>query len=206
MDNIRGYEIRNKRDLSHWQPLIEEWMLAIERYCRISEGDAPYWYNERANIGVLSGAAWRCGRIALEEFQYEKEKKNGSKPGRADLWISFEKGSQTDEELIEAKFKEISLQSLSPIEIAETQLKKALSDAKETKGKDDIRSIGVSFLYLNILKKKANNLPNIITEFIDEIKKSNYELMAWTFPVEMQVPDSERNYISPGVIMMASVV
>ena len=206
MENIRGYTIKDKKNLSHWAPLVEEWMLAIERYCRIDKGDAPYWYNERANIGVLSGAAWRCGRITLEEFQYEKEKEDGAVQGRADLWIGFEKGSSSDEEIIEAKFRELSLQSQSPIEIAEKQLSDALVDAEVTRGKDDIRSIGVSFLWITVLKKKADNLSDLILNFIEKIKGTTFGLMAWSFPVEMQKSDPESNYLSPGIIMMASAL
>ena len=54
----RGYVIKNRKGLKHWEPLLEEWLLCIERYCRIWKGgDAPYIHKERANIGLLSAAA-----------------------------------------------------------------------------------------------------------------------------------------------------
>ncbi len=60
----RGCSVKHKK-LNHFKLLLEEWSLLIERYCRISEGDAPYWYTERANIGLIAGAAWRCGWLSL---------------------------------------------------------------------------------------------------------------------------------------------
>jgi hypothetical protein len=32
------------------------------------EGDVPWWYNERASLSVLSGAVWRSGGEAFEEY------------------------------------------------------------------------------------------------------------------------------------------
>ena len=96
--------------------------------------------------------------------------------------------------------------SRSPVRIAEAQLDLALINAEETKGNDDIRSIGVSFLYLHILKKKSKNLSDEILDFLKKVQKSKFGLMAWTFPVEMQKPEPEQNYVSPGVIMMASAI
>ena len=117
-DTISDFVIKNKRQFGHWATTLEEWHLAIERYCRITEGaDNPYWYNERANIGILAGAAWRSGKIALEEFQMQKivftengtleESPKKEKSGRCDLWISD--GNKS--EFIEAKFKWINMVS-----------------------------------------------------------------------------------------------
>lgn len=117
METLANYIIKNKRNLGHWDALMEEWILSIERFSRITDGDVPYWYNERANIGVLAAAAWRCGRIALEEFQYEKidvssdeetdETAQNKWNGRCDLWISNDRTA----EIVEAKFKWLNMRS-----------------------------------------------------------------------------------------------
>ena len=91
---ISGHIIPNKR-LSDWENIIEEWALLIDRYCRITKDDAPYWYTERANIGVLAGACWRAGYVALEEFQFQKGYSNKPKwSGRADLWCENERSRE----------------------------------------------------------------------------------------------------------------
>ena len=77
MQTIRGYKIINRKSMQHWASLLEEWLLVNERYCRVMKGeDAPFIYNERAHVGLLAGAAWRCGRISLEEFQCKKGLRN----------------------------------------------------------------------------------------------------------------------------------
>ena len=36
-ETIRGYHLKGKKGLNHWDALLEEWLLpAHERYCRIT--------------------------------------------------------------------------------------------------------------------------------------------------------------------------
>jgi hypothetical protein len=99
----RGYVIKNRKGLKHWEPLLEEWLLCIERYCRIWKGgDAPYIHKERANIGLLSAAAWRCGWIALEEFRHEKGGRSGIRiadDAHADVYTDGEPALARDREV-----------------------------------------------------------------------------------------------------------
>lgn len=107
-ETIRGYHLKGRKGLNHWDALLEEWLLAHERYCRIYKDNPAYWYTERPNVSILNAAAWQCGRIALQEFKTEK-KVRGEEPwvGRGDLWIRTD--SVGKEEFIEAKHKFVSL-------------------------------------------------------------------------------------------------
>lgn len=215
METFADYLIKNKRQLGHWDALLEEWLLCIERFSRITEGDVPYWYNERANIGVLAGAAWRCGRIALEEFQYEKidvslsgetdEDIQKNWAGRCDLWISSERA----EELIEAKFRWINMRSDKMIDIAQRVLDDAVRDATNTKGLDDIKAIGVAFLPVYTKANKLNLQDNelihlLINETINNACKIKADAIAWCFPKRLRqhVAQKHDNYL-PGVIVLA---
>jgi hypothetical protein len=82
--------------------LLDEWLACIEYYCALWDGhnDAPYWYNERANISVLNGAAWKMGAAALEESETIKRFTAGPRKGRTDLHITWPNG---DDCVIEAK-------------------------------------------------------------------------------------------------------
>ncbi|MBM4275294.1 MAG: hypothetical protein FJ134_12665 [Deltaproteobacteria bacterium] len=72
MKTIKGFQINNT-ELNHWEKLFKQWQSLIERYCKImEEDDAPFYHTERANIGVLAGAAWKTGWLALEEFIFRK--------------------------------------------------------------------------------------------------------------------------------------
>jgi hypothetical protein len=219
MSSIAGYTVKNKKHLGHWEALMEEWMLCIERYSRTSDGDVPYWHNERANVGVLAGAAWRCGRIALEEFQYEKidvsadeKTDNSTTPeqrkwnGRCDLWIATEK----TEEVIEAKFKWLNLLSDKLDEQASTCLDAALKDAANTQGGDDLRAIGVAFLPIYAKASKVGD-PTALTAQINaalpRFEKLPADLVAWSFPKRLRnhVGEAYNNYL-PGVLLLAKAV
>lgn len=215
METIANYLIKNKKNLGHWDSLLEEWILSIERFSRITNGDVPYWYNERANVGVLAAAAWRCGRIALEEFQHEKidvssneetDETNQEKwMGRCDLWISNDRS----EELIEAKFKWLNLLSERIDEISTDCLGAAVKNAYDTRGNGEIRAIGVAFLPVYAKANKVGNvesLENIIAKNIIGTQKLSTDLVAWCFPKRLRNHIGERynNYL-PGVIMLAKV-
>lgn len=91
--------VRVRQDLRGLRPLLEAWTDVLDSYCR-AHGfeDNPWFYNERATLSTLAGAAWRLnGWTALEEFA---TKKWGGRPkeggvesgalrrGRCDLHVS----------------------------------------------------------------------------------------------------------------------
>ena len=205
LTTFAGYRIKGHRSLSHWEPLLEEWLLATERYCRVMEGeDAPYFYNERANIGVLAGAAWRCGRIALEEFQHLKGFRNHPKTkGRADLYIAWDKG----EELVEAKLRwlRLDLKSQKQIELSEMLLASARADARKARGNDSwISCIALAFLPCWLSVAKRNDLSENIEKTVRSFQMSKLAAVAWSFPNHSRDIESDQtgNCI-PGIIMIA---
>jgi hypothetical protein len=76
--------------------LLESWIKVVKRYCDFHETDNCWWYNERASLSTLAGAAWAIkGGIALEEFSTAKRAEafeagvegGGLRNGRCDLYI-----------------------------------------------------------------------------------------------------------------------
>lgn len=76
--------------------LLESWVDTVKRYTSMFE-DNPWWYNERATLSTLAGAAWSLdGWIALEEYSTVKKSRSTKtvidsgalKKGRCDLYIS----------------------------------------------------------------------------------------------------------------------
>ncbi|MBG0847374.1 hypothetical protein H3222_19405 [Pseudomonas chengduensis] len=56
--------------------LLKSWVEMVERYCTQHENqDNPWWYNERASLSTLAGAAWSSGWSALEEYSSVKRQK-----------------------------------------------------------------------------------------------------------------------------------
>lgn len=203
--SISGYQVKNRKGMLHWEPLLEEWLLINERYCRVMNGqDAPFLYNERAHVGLLAGAAWRCGRISLEEFQYEKGFVNKPKwSGRADLYMA----SEDTEELVEAKFRWLSLKPDNLQRLALETLNEGLRDVRQTKGKDDgMTGIGVAFLsfYRPVGDGNQAELEKQINESISSLCQLPCHAIAWSFPSHYRHIESSDRYFTPGVIMLAS--
>ena len=80
--------------------LLKAWVNAVERYSALFENDNCWWYNERASLSTLAGAAWTLeGWIALEEFSTRKRRtaptdgvESGElRSGRCDLYVSSKK-------------------------------------------------------------------------------------------------------------------
>ena len=199
---LRGYEIKNRKGLKHWDALLEEWLLCIERYCRVAAGDdAPFIYTERANIGLLAGAAWRCGWVALEEFQYQKGFKNKPKwDGRADLYLA----TDHTEDMIEAKFSWLSLRSPTRApKRTVSVLARAIKAAKLTRGANtNLRCIAVAFLPVWLPSSRSDVLEKRIEETIAELGAAEYHAIAWCFPKEYRRIENFYGNYTPGVIMV----
>lgn len=211
---IKGKSIRDKKrnSLKHWDILLNRWQKAVDDYCKIADGDAPYWYNERANVSVLAGAAWGCGWAALEEFQYEKteidesERKRKVKKntwnGRCDLFLC----NKTDSELVEAKFKWLSLMSNDLVSGIERVLSAATKDASSTKGDSSDRAIGVAFISLYIKSKHVNDVEQRINDAIRMFPEVDADCFSWCFPkVHRHSKQGEYENILPGIVMFAKV-
>ena len=59
---MQGMIISNPK-LEFLRPLLERWFDCIDRYNAVrGDNDTPYWYDEKANLGLLSAAAWMAAR------------------------------------------------------------------------------------------------------------------------------------------------
>ncbi len=76
--------------------LLESWTNVVKRYCDFHKKDNCWWYNERASLSTLAGAAWAIkGGVALEEFSTAKRAEafeagvegGGLRNGRCDLYV-----------------------------------------------------------------------------------------------------------------------
>ncbi|WNZ83155.1 MULTISPECIES: hypothetical protein [unclassified Pseudomonas] len=81
--------------------LLDAWLAAVERYSKVFTEDNCWWYNERATLSTLAGAAWSLdGWVAIEEFNTSKRGNHlkgvdsgALRRGRCDLVISSPKTS-----------------------------------------------------------------------------------------------------------------
>lgn len=192
----QGYKIKGKK-LAHWKSILEEWLSLINRYCANIEDDAPYFYSERPNIGILSAAAWKAGFIALEEFAFPKRAKTRS---RCDLWIC-KMDPPYKEDLIEAK-------QAWGIGNADSTMLKAITDVRKINRKEYYNRIGLIFLTQGIHKKYEQEMDNKIQELIKTSKDMDYDALSWVFPKNKRTLSGGgqyKNIYYPGVILLAKV-
>ena len=211
-ETIRGYHLKGRKGLNHWDALLEEWLLAHERYCRIMKGcddPAAYWYTEIPNVSILGAAAWRCGRIALQEYKAVKKVGNeGSWVGRGDMWICTDTDGK--EEFIEAKHIFISLSADEELPTIKTSMKEATKAAKETKrGQNAGTALAVVFASAFAPKSaidennKIDEIDQLIKGFCERIKSSaDYDALAWCFPKETRDLQHDKGRYYPGIAML----
>ena len=199
---VHGVKANN--ELNHWIPMCHSWAFNIERYARLTiEGDAPYDNNERANVGLLAGAAWSCGNVALEEFQTTKGIGTDEKNGRIDLWLCDE---NTQEEYVEAKFKRMSVNG-DFVKNISSVLKAATDDAMVSKGDQDIDGIGVAFIVFYLKAQKVNEILEKMDEVLSTtISNVDHDLISWCFPEKDLKHVFEDGYTVPGIVMIAKKV
>lgn len=202
-------------DHPHWEVLLVEWMAMMQKYHLVSK-DLPYWHNERANVGILAAAAWRCGYVALEEYAEMKRNKKSEtdadeerdRLGRIDLWIG--RPGDTDGEQIEAKLRWINISKLSTIKSKlQAGLKDAVDDARRSKtGRGT--TLGLTFFvpFFDVDEmNSSNNMDRRLQDLIDGVGEVTASVKAWYFPEkfrEMHVTANGQFY--PGVILLAKRV
>lgn len=185
------------------RPVLKCWFKYIQAYIDAFKGeDLPYWYNERANVGVLASAAWNAEFVALEEYQIDKKSKDGKlRKGRNDLYICH-----GDEQgiCIEAKVLFHSIKTDYKEKI-ESKLKEALDDAGQIYcDSDDNRKVGAVFVCPYCKSSESGNIDSEINKFISVIEGIEAPVKCWVFPVEAKNSQSihkiPRSYL--GVVLL----
>lgn len=206
MEISRGYSIRGKSKgkLRHWSALLEKWSQGIDRYIDLTDGDIPYWYKERANVSFLAGAAWQCGWVAMQEFERDKQKPKGRHKtwkGRCDLYLCSESGDN----FVEAKYKWLSLNSRNLLSNIDKVLGEAVSDAHDSKCRQDISAVGVAFIPLYAQSKHRDEIGSLLEEIISQVNMTQADAWAWCFPDTMRQEVNDIDYLNPGIIMLAKL-
>lgn len=192
-----GVKIYNSK-LSHYRDLLEEWIACTNDYIGVWDGkDLPYWYNERANVSVLAGAAWRSGYTALEEFQAKKKASEvDEKTGRNDLYIT----NRQHAAYIEAKvvFPDIQKYASATAE----RLNLAVNDAHIIiDSAEDTIKIGAVFVAPHNKVHPASH--EKIDSFINSISLIDCDAVAWcSHPLaQSQISHDERYYPVIAVVL-----
>jgi hypothetical protein len=132
-----------------WVEVLRCWAALHRRYHEQTRTDLGWWYSERPNLSVLTGAVWTSGGSALEEYKNQKWHGDAQYAGRADLWVVLKGKGHS----IEAKHLEASLTGGVREEPIAAALAEARDDARKVDEDPDHR-VGLVFVtpYLPIPK------------------------------------------------------
>lgn len=146
--NTNQFEMRIHNQRIAWVgPIIEQWGLIHKNFLEQEQYNyCLYWYNERANVSVFSGAVWKSGGVALEEYSSQKGNIDNTVNGRVDLYFS----KQTERAIAEAKMEWLYFGERARSDLKEkinSVVEKAKNDIKESLGPSNYNlGVGLSFI------------------------------------------------------------
>jgi hypothetical protein len=201
---LQGYGIKGFPN--GFAKILTSWFKVIHDYARRSDGDAIYWYNERANVGAFASALSRNNCPVLEEFVCQKVWKTDKWPGRADISF-YQQGVWY---LAEAKNKWKVLSDRTTSIDTKKYLDESCNDARAAwQGIQDCVPFGMTFVVPWIRPENQGNIQIYMDALIDGIKKDTYcDFWAYCAPGKfrnLRAPDRKRNY-HPMVLVLGKKV
>jgi len=194
---------RTEKFRHHFEDILLEWVkLVVDFSNKYDSEDSLYWYNERATLSSLAGAMWRNDCFVLEELSIDKFSNRGEEwPGRADMWLLI----GNTEYIIESKQVWVSLSKRASATHKKiiTSLKDARKDAVNAKWNGS-KALGMTFVTPRIPPSEVKYKEQYVAKFQRELKKFDYDFMAYAFPNEARVL-STGGYSYPGVALLARV-
>ena len=181
-------------------PVLNEWISVVTRVTKAwRRKDVPFWYNERAQVGLFAGAVWLQGGLALEEYTSTKR---GS-AGRCDLWFEMKRNSF----IAEAKFTRCPVNTDSDVRPFLTgQFKKAKDDARRNKvwGKNEHR---IALLFVAVEVSADAKIEPSLTKWRRQFETVEADGRAWVFPtVNREFRSGKEGNFYPGCGVLVAKV
>jgi len=169
--------------------------------------DAPWWYNERASVSLLAGAAWLADGRAFEEFAIKKGRTRSRRKGRGDLW--FKVHSNPHYFIVEAKQIYPSVRARKLLPSILKALGEACHEAKEIDEEGMSRSHRIGLVFVVPYVRRLQEVDPRVDDFLEMTKRERKGdlkdcAMAWVFRRPNQgIPyDDEEKCFYPGVLML----
>jgi len=174
---------------TEFEDILWEWCGIHERYGRLSKwNDVGWWYNERASVGMLAGAAGRAGAITLEEY-FTDPAQTGNRPRkykyvRQDLYLRVG----------QAEFVGEAKQLWMPLPNDSARLRRNLlqcidAAVKDTRAKASFGAsrLGVVFAVPYLKACSAKEYNKAICGWFEVIRKVRGCAIAWVLPSEARM-------------------
>jgi hypothetical protein len=185
--------MRYCRELSCLRPVLQKWIdlntNLAKRWHR--QGEVPWWYNERALLGLFSNAVWLSKGVSLEEYSDSKREisrrvykrghlTGGSFTGRADLYFETSTGCKFRAEAKRCWLAASRLESQRP-KLRE-YFKDVGHDIKQARREKGVRRIAIVFATPYISFAKTTSLEKNVKWAVKQVKDVQSDAVAWAFP------------------------
>ncbi|MCO7521822.1 MULTISPECIES: hypothetical protein [unclassified Pseudomonas] len=188
---MQGLIINNPR-LEFLRPALERWVDCIDRFNQFQgDSEAPYWHGAAANTGLLAAAAWQAELVALEQYTSKKQRDEGEREGRGDLFI----GNAEDSIHLHA--------SQRWPRIARLDLAAALQEsANQAKAIAYASQLKAGALFVTPWKAAQHASPEELQDLVDDLQKHTACAIAWYFPYAYRKLHNELGQYFPGVALL----
>ncbi|CAI8759437.1 DUF1738 domain-containing protein [Pseudomonas sp. IT-232MI5] len=188
---MQGMIISNPR-LEFLRPVLERWFDCIDRYNAVrGDSDTPYWHDEKANLGLLSAAAWMAELVTLNGTATRKQNEEGERNARADLFLA---GAE-DRAFIQATQRWPKVTNLNLTQA----LLDITNDAKRISYASDLK---LGCLFVAPQKAQHSASPEELQDMVDDLQKEHTCAVAWYFPYAYRKLRSEAGNYHPGIAVL----
>ncbi|SDS17946.1 hypothetical protein [Pseudomonas prosekii] len=188
---MQGMIISNPK-LEFLRPLLERWFDCIDRYNAVrGDNDAPYWFDENANRGLLSAAAWMAEMVTLQQTPTRKQTEDGDRNGRADLMIA------TSDERVWLQTSQ-RWPKVNGLNLTQA-LADITSDARRISYASDLK---LGCLFVTPHKPQQSATPEELQDMLDDLQKEHTCAVAWYFPYAYRKLRNEGGHYHPGIAVL----
>ncbi|PMU07821.1 MULTISPECIES: hypothetical protein [unclassified Pseudomonas] len=188
---MQGMIISNPK-LEFLRPVLERWFDCIDRYNAVrGDNETPYWFDEKANLSLLSAAAWMAEMVTLQQTPTRKQIEEGERNGRADLFIS---GSE-ERAYLQATQRWPRVNNLNLTQA----LQDITSDAKRISYASDLK---LGCLFVAPQKAQQSATPEELQDMVDDLQKEHTCAVAWYFPYAYRKLRNETGNYHPGIAVL----
>ncbi|MEB2625724.1 hypothetical protein [Pseudomonas sp. YuFO8] len=188
---MQGIIISNPK-LEFLRPVLERWFDCIDRYNAVrGDTETPYWLDEKANLGLLSAAAWMAEMITLQQSPTRKQTEEGERNGRADLFIATPEARAWLQ--ITQRWPRVNSLNLTQALLDIT------SDAKKISYASDLK---IGCLFVAPHKNQQGATPEELQDMVDDLQKEHSCAVAWYFPYAYRKLRNEAGHYHPGIAVL----
>ncbi|WP_137805452.1 hypothetical protein [Pseudomonas sp. G(2018)] len=188
---MQGMIISNPK-LEFLRPVLERWFECIDRYNAVrGDNETPYWLDEKANLGLLSAAAWMAETVTLQQSPTRKQTEEGERNGRADLFIATPEARAW----LQATQRWPRVNSLNLTQA----LHDITSNAKQISYASDLK---LGCLFVAPQKAQHGATPEELQDMVDDLQKEHTCAVAWYFPYAYRKLRNEAGHYHPGIAVL----